>query len=345
MNEFVLFFFIPLAWFVTVFMIEAGSIVMVPICKIEKYRKQMMLNLGVLWALIATSLVYLVVSLDTIFAPVMFVTGTVLIGPLLALIVFIGLHHFFIGTAEGSGSLGLHTEEKRYLILAMPAALIVAFLGTTLFTSVFSGFGFSFTLESLLKLQIQPNYVEMLFNPFNILFFLAVVFYVVYFTVAYYGIRERWYLGALGLTLAHALFLGTTAVWLPVVFQNAISNPGYWLYVILTYALLFVTTFMNVPWRQVWVVLLTFTGSMMFGAFTDGRILQYAVPAGTVPSIQGSLAGVPAEILLTNPTTLVAGTIVLGMAGILVIGGFTAVAYKALYKRLVERMEAAKVKA
>jgi len=344
MNEYVLFFFVPLAWFATIFMIEAGSIVMVPICRIESYKQKMIAALGALWAIIATSLVYLVVALDTIFAPIMFVTGEVLVAPLLALIIFIGLHHFLIGAAEGAGSLGLHMDEEKYLTLAMPIALIVAFLGITLFTSVFSGYGFQFTLQSLLQLQITPNYVQMLFNPFNIVFFLGVVFYVVYFTVAYYGIKERWYLGAAGLTLAHIIFLASTAVWLPVVFQSAIGNPGYWIFVILTYVLLYLSTFKNIPWRQMWVFLLTYAGALMFGVFTQGRILQDAVPAGTVPAIQGSLAGVPADLLLTNPTTLAAGAVVLGMAGILIIGGVTAVAYKVLYRQVLEKV-ARKVKA
>jgi hypothetical protein len=82
----------------------------------------------------------------------------------------------------------------------------------------------------------------------------------------------------------------------------------------------------------------------MFGVFTQGMILQDAVPAGTVPEIQGNLAGVPASLLLTNPTTLVAGAIVLGMAGILVIGGVTAVSYKVLYRQALEKV-ARKVKA
>ena len=338
MNEYVLFFFIPLAWFVTIFMIEAGSIVMVPICRIESYKQRMIAALGALWAIIATSLVYLVVTLDTIFAPVMFVTGEVLIAPLLALIIFIGLHHFLIGAAEGAGSLGLRMDEEKYLTLAMPIALIVAFLGNTLFTSVFSGYGFQFTLQSLLQLQITPDYVQMLFNPFNIVFFLGVVFYVVYFTVTYYGIKERWYLGVAGLTLSHIIFLASTATWLPVVFQSAVGNPGYWIFVILTYVLLYLSTFKNIPWRQMWVFLLTYAGALMFGVFTQGMILQDAVPAGTVPEIQGSLAGVPASLLLTNPTTLTAGTIVLGMAGILVIGGVTAVSYEVLYRRALEKV-------
>jgi len=258
MNEYVLFFFVPLAWFVTIFMIEAGSIVMVPICRIESYKQRMIAALGALWAIIATSLVYLVVTLDTIFAPVMFVTGEVLIAPLLALIIFIGLHHFLIGAAEGAGSLGLRMDEEKYLTLAMPIALIVAFLGNTLFTSVFSGYGFQFTLQSLLQLQITPDYVQMLFNPFNIVFFLGVVFYVVYFTVTYYGIKERWYLGVAGLTLSHIIFLASTATWLPVVFQSAVGNPGYWIFVVLTYVLLYLSTFKNIPWRQMWVFLLTY---------------------------------------------------------------------------------------
>jgi len=164
-------------------------------------------------------------------------------------------------------------DEEKYLTLAMPIALIVAFFGTTLFTSVFSGYGFQFTLESLLKLQITPNYVQMFFNPFNIVFFLGVVFYVVYFTVAYYGIKERWQLGVAGLTLAHVLFLASTALWLPVVFQSVVGNPAYWIFVILTYVLLYSSTSKNIPWRQMRVFRLTYVGALMFGAFTQGRIV------------------------------------------------------------------------
>lgn len=338
MNEYVLFFFIPLAWFVAAFMIEAGSIVMVPICRYEKYREKMLVVLGSLWAIIATSLVYLVVTLDTVFAPVMFVTGTVLIGPLLVLIIMIAFHHFAIGIAEGSSSLGKYSMERSFLLLGLPFALIVAFLGTTLFTSVFSGYGF--VVRDLLKLDIAPNYVEMIFNPFNWVFFIGIVMYVVYFTVVFYGIRERMLVGALGLTLSHILFLISTYLWLPVVFNNAVSNPGYWLYVIILYIYLYIATTRDVPFRQAWIFLLTFIGAVMFGVFTEGRILQDIVPAGTV----GPKPGVPATLLLTNPTTLTAGTIVLGMAGILALGGITAVSYKVLYKIATERVAAKKAK-
>ncbi|WP_373469079.1 hypothetical protein [Acidianus infernus] len=338
MNEFVLFFFIPLAWFVTVFMIEAGSVVMIPVCKYENYREKMLIVIGSLWAIIATSLVYLVVSLDTIFAPVMFVTGAVLYAPLMILIIMLAFHHFSIGVAEGSSSLGKHSMERTFLVVALPFALIVAFLGNTLFTSVFSGYGFC--VHNLSTLDITPNYTQMIFNAFNWVFFIGVVMYVVYFTVVFYGIKERLLVGALGLTLAHILFLVSTHEWLPVVFNSAVNNPGFWIYIIILYVYLYIATTRNVPFRQAWIILLTFIGAMMFGAFTQGRILEDIVPAGTV----GPLPGVPASLLLTNATTLTAGSIVLGMAGLLVLGGITAVSYKVLYKVATERVEAKKAR-
>ncbi|BDC17831.1 hypothetical protein [Acidianus sp. HS-5] len=337
MNGFVLFFFIPLSWFVTVFMIEAGSVVMTPVCRYENYREKMLITIGSLWAIIGTSLVYLVVSLDTIFAPVMFVTGAVLYAPLMVLIIMLAFHHFSIGVAEGSSTLGKHSMEKAFLVVALPFALIVAFLGNTLFTSVFSGYGFC--VHNLLTLDITPNYTQMLFNALNWVFFIGVVMYVVYFTVVFYGIKERLLIGALGLTLANILFLVSAYEWLPVVFNSAIGNAGFWIYLILLYAYLYIATTKNVPFRQAWIFLLTFIGALMFGAFTQGRILQDIVPKGTI----GPLPGVPASLLLTNPATLTAGSIVLGMAGLLVLGGITAVSYKVLYKVATERVESKKV--
>ena len=337
MNEFVLFFFIPLSWFVTVFMIEAGSVVMTPVCRYENYREKMLITIGSLWAIIGTSLVYLVVSLDTIFAPVMFVTGAVLYAPLMVLIIMLAFHHFSIGVAEGSSALGKHSMEKAFIVLALPFALLVAFLGNTLFTSVFSGYGFC--VHNLLTLDITPNYSQMFFNAFNWVFFIGVVMYVVYFTVVFYGIKERLLIGALGLTLANILFLISAYEWLPVVFNSAVGNAGFWIYLIVLYVYLYIATTKNVPFRQAWIFILTFIGALMFGAFTQGRILQDIVPKGTV----GPLPGVPASLLLTNPATLTAGSIVLGMAGLLVMGGITAVSYKVLYKVATERVESKKV--
>ncbi|MEM4086733.1 MAG: hypothetical protein QXR34_10330 [Saccharolobus sp.] len=352
MNIYVLFFFIPLAWFVTVFMIEAGSIVMTPICKYDNYRENMMLVLGSLWAIIATSLVYLVVSLDGLFAPVMFATGEALFGLLMVLIIFLAFHHYFIAAAEGSESLGRYSASKLYLIIAMPFALLIAFIGTTIFTSVFSGYGIGLklplsTVATVLEknelptvlhsepmIQVfYPDFIEMIFNPFNWIFFIGIVMYVVYFTVAFYGIKERFLLGILALTLAHALLLISTALWLPIVFNNAIGNAGFWIYVIITYILLYATTHYNIPWRQAWVFFFTFLGSIMFGVFTQGNILIDKVP----PS------GIPAALLLNNPTTLAAGSVVLGIAGLLVTGGVTAVSYKILYKQSVEKAKAKQV--
>ena len=367
LDPYFLFFFIPLSWFATMFFIEAGSIVMIPICRYEQYREKMLYVLGAMWAIIATSLVYLVVTLDTVYAPVLYVTGLILYVPLMLVIILLGFHHFFIGTAEGAGNLGDEKREKLLLYVALPFALAVAYSGVTLFTTVFSGIGFEITnaklllkglsavlsaggfqnvnyqtVDQVLAGSLAANYVEMYFNPFNIVFFLAIVFYVVYFTVIFYGIRERLILGALGLTLAHALFLASTATWLPQVFQNAISNAGYWFYVVLTYLML-ITVVKNVPFRQMWLVILTFAGGMMFGAFTNGQILVDLVPAGTLGP--GTPAGLPAAALLTNPATLIAGVVVLSMAGILVIGGVTSVSYKVLYKAKVKRAakEAVKV--
>ncbi|BFH74605.1 hypothetical protein SJAV_25490 [Sulfurisphaera javensis] len=351
MDMYTLFFFIPLVWFTTMFMIEAGSVVMIPLCRYENYRQEMLSVTGAMWAIIATSLVYLVVSLDTIYAPIMVATGQALYGLLLSLIILLALHHFLIGTAEGAGSLGEHDREKLYLTIAVPIVLLVALFGVTLFTSVFSGYGIGLsipltTLATVLEKNeltavlhqnpwigvFYPNYVQMFFNPFNWVFFIGVVFYVVYFTVAFYGIRERFLVGALALTLAHALFLASTYVWLPTVFNSAIGNAGFWLFFILTYVWLYLATFKNIPFRQMWTVLLTFTGGMMFGAFTGGYILVDT----TGPTLKAlGLPGVPAVLLETNPVTLAAGAVVLGMAGILVMGGVTAVSYKILYKRAV----------
>ena len=355
MNPYVLFFFIPLSWFVTVFMIEAGSVVMIPICKYENYREQMMIMVGSLWAIISTSLVYLVVALDGTFAPIMYATGEALFGVLLALIIILAFHHFFIGSAEGADTLGKHSTSKLYLIVAMPFVLLVAFLGNTLFTSVFSGYGIGLKLplttvatvlekgelpailHSAPNTQIfYPNYVQMIFNPFNWVFFIAVVMYVVYFTVVFYGIKERFLLGALALTLAHALFLASTALWLPLVFNSAVGNAGFWIFVILTYALLYLSTHTNIPWRQVWIAALTFAGGMMFGVFTQGYIL-YDTTRSTLAPL--GLPAVPSSLLLTVQPTLIAGTIVLAVAGLLVLGGISAVSYKLFYKPAVKKLK------
>ncbi|AWR98058.1 hypothetical protein DFR86_11275 [Acidianus sulfidivorans JP7] len=349
--NYVMFFFIPLSWFVTVFMIEAGSIVMTPICKYDKYREQMMLVLGSLWAIIGTSLVYLVVSLDGIFAPVMYATGEALFGLLMTLIIILAFHHYFIGSAEGADALEKHSTSKLLLTLAMPFALIVAFIGNTIFTSVFSGYGIGLklplstvatvlekdelpaVLHSAPMTQVfYPNFSQMIFNGFNWVFFLGIVMYVVYFTVAFYGIKERFILGLLALTLSNILLLASTAVWLHVVFASAVGNAGFWIYIILSYVLLYATTHYNVPWRQAWVFLFTFIGSMMFGAFTQGEIFIDTVPPN----------GIPASLLYTNPTTLAVGAFVLALAGLLVLGGITAVSYKILYKQAVEKVEAKK---
>ena len=358
MNPYVLFFFIPLSWFVTVFMIEAGSVVMIPICKYENYREKMMLTVGSLWAIIGTSLVYLVVSLDGIFAPIMYATGEALFGVLMTLIIILAFHHFLIGSAEGADSLGKEKTAKSYLTIVMPFALLVAFLGNTLFISVFSGYGIGLklplttvatvlekgelpaVLHSAPSTQVfYPNFMQMIFNPFNWVFFIAVVFYVVYFTVAFYGIKERFLLGALALTLAHALFLASTAVWLPLVFNSAIGNAGYWIFVILTYVLLYLNTHTNIPWKQVWIMFLTFLGGIMFGVFTQGYILYDTTHSALAPL---GLPSVPASLLLTAQPTLEVGAAVLGVAGFLVLGGVTAVSYKILYKQAVKKAEEAK---
>ncbi|NON61650.1 hypothetical protein [Acidianus sp. RZ1] len=349
MNPSVLFFFIPLSWFVTIFMIEAGSIVMIPVCKYDKYKKQMVLVIGSLWAIIGTSLVYLVVSLDGIFAPIMYATGEALFGILMTLIVILAFHHFLIGTAEGADSLGKHSSSKFYLTLAMPFALLVAFLGNTIFTSVFSGYGIGLSLplstvatvlekgelpavlHSSPSTQVfYPNFMQMIFNPFNWVFFIGIVMYVVYFTVAFYGIKERFLLGALALTLANALILTSTALWLPTVFNSAIGNAGFWIFVLFTYALLYLATHYNIPWRQVWIFALTFIGSMIFGLFTQGNIFVDTVPP----------TGIPSSLLLTIGPTLLAGEVVLGVVGFFVIGGITAVSYKILYKQASNKVEA-----
>lgn len=287
MDPYVLFFFIPLAWFVTVFALEVGSLVMIPIIKNEKYRDNMMAVVNSLWAIIATSLVFLVVSLDALFAPVMYATGEALFGVLMAIIIFLAFHHFFIGVAEGADSLGKHSASRLYLILVLPFALVVTFLGNTIFTSVFSGYGIGINLQVGLTTLAQvlanhqvsvvlhnypmltvfyPNFVEMIFNPFNWVFFLAVVLCVLYFTIVFYGIKEWFLIGLVALTLSHALFLASTAIWLPVVFHSAIGNPSYWIYVIITYALLYAATHYNIPWRQAWISFFTFIGVFMFWA-------------------------------------------------------------------------------
>ena len=351
MNPYILLFFIPLSWFVTMFMIEAGSLVMLPICKYENYKEKMMLVLGALWAIIATSLVYLVVSLDGIFAPIMFATGEALFGLLMTLIVILAFHHYFIGSAEGADSLGRHMSSKTFLILAAPFALIVAFIGTTIFTSVFSGYGIglklplstvatvlekhelSVAMHEIPNLQVfYPEYMSMIFNAFNWVFFIGIVMYVVFFTVAFYGIKERFLVGALALTLANILLLVSTDLWLPTVFNSAVGNAGFWVYLAILYGILYLSTHKNLPWRQAWVFFFTFLGGMMFGVFTQGNILVDAVP----PS------GIPATLLLTNPATLAAGSVLVGLAGVLVLGGVTAVSYKVLYKTAVEKAEARK---
>lgn len=113
MNPYILFFFIPLAWFVTVFILEAGSAVMIPICRYDKYRERMRLILGSLWAIIATSLVYLVVSLNGIFAPIMFATGEALYGLLLVLVIILAFHHYLIASGEGADTLGKYNTSKK----------------------------------------------------------------------------------------------------------------------------------------------------------------------------------------------------------------------------------------
>lgn len=349
MDEYTLFFFIPLVWFTTMFFIEAGSVVMIPLCKYDNYREKMLSVVGALWAIIATSLVYLVVSLDTIYAPVMVATGQALYGLLMTLIILLALHHFFIGSAEGAGGLNQHSREKLYLTIAVPIVLVIAFFGVTLFTSVFSGYGIGLAIpltELATVLEkgeltavlhqspwinvFYPEYEQMFINPFNVIFYLANVLYVVYFTVTFYGIKERFLLGAIALTLAHVLYLASAYAYLPTVFNAAIGNVGYWIFFISTYVWLYLSTFKKIPFRQMWAVLLTFVGGMMYGAFTGGYILVDT----TGPTLKAlGLPGVPAVLLETNPATLAAGAVVLGMAGILVIGGITAVSYEVLYKK------------
>ncbi|MDT7862587.1 MAG: hypothetical protein RRA45_10300 [Saccharolobus sp.] len=345
MNPYILFFFIPLAWFVTVFILEAGSAVMIPICRYDKYRERMRLILGSLWAIIATSLVYLVVSLNGIFAPIMFATGEALYGLLLVLVIILAFHHYLIASGEGADTLGKYNTSKKLFTLAVPFVLIVAFIGNTIFTSVFSGYGIglklplstvasvleknelSVVLHSNPSLQVfYPNYFSMIFNPFNWVFFIGIVMYVVYFTITFYGIKERFLLGALALTLSNILILVSTRLWLPTVFNSAIGNAGFWIYIIILYVLLYLSSFRNVPFKEALTIFFTFLGSIMFGVFTQGNILVDSIP----PS------GIPASLLLTNPTSLEVGAVILGLAGLLVLGGITAISYKLFYKKGVE---------
>lgn len=64
----------------------------------------------------------------------------------------------------------------------------------------------------------------------------------------------------------------------------------------------------------------------MFGVFTQGNVLVDSIP----PS------GIPASLLLTNPTSLEVGAVILGLAALLVLGGITAISYKLFYKKGVE---------
>ncbi|MUN29783.1 hypothetical protein [Sulfuracidifex metallicus] len=350
MNPYVLLFFVPLSWFVAMFMMEVGSLVMLPVCKFDKYKEKMNLVVGSIWAIIATSLVYLVVSLDGLFAPVMFATGEALFGLLMVLIVILAFHHYLIGSAEGAESVEKDESSKKYLLLATPFALIVALIGNSLFTSVFSGYGIGLslplsTVASVLEnhqlsvvmhnspgVQVfYPEYMTMIFNAFNWVFFLGVVMYVVFFTVAFYGIKERFALGALSLSLANVLFLASSYLWLPLVFQNAVGNVGFWIYIVSLYIVLYLSTHDMLPFKQAWVFTLTFLGGMMFGLFTEGNIL--------VDTVKG---GIPASLLLTNPSMLEAGAIMVVLIGILAMGGVTAVSYEILFKNSLEKMETRK---
>lgn len=150
--------------------------------------------------------------------------------------------------------------------------------------------------------------------------------YVVYFTITFYGIKERFLLGALALTLSNILILVSTRLWLPTVFNSAIGNAGFWIYIIILYVLLYLSSFRNVPFKEALTIFFTFLGSIMFGVFTQGNILVDSIP----PS------GIPASLLLTNPTSLEVGAVILGLAGLLVLGGITAISYKLFYKKGVE---------
>lgn len=298
-----------LSYFAAMFLIDVGIAVFTPITKEGSYKSKMSLILDALWAIIGTSAVYLVVTLESVYATITYVAGIALLLPFLAFLIFLALHHGFLGYAEGFGFLGIkHLEEKYILAYSIPT-VILAFIGITIFTSVLSGIGINAS-------TLEPDYVKMFFNPFNIMFFIAIAAYTIYYVTLFFNMKDKLMIAGISLTVANALILAGLYAYVPYVFSKAITNPGFWIYLVVLYAMLY-SLHKGFRFNNVISVILTAIGGIIMGMFMYPYVLNGAVNVYS---------------LMTNPATLAAADIVITIIGLFVVGGLTAIAYKILYK-------------
>lgn len=299
-----------LSLFTSLFLIDAGIAALLPITKDEKYKDKMTLVLDALWALIGTAAVYLVVTVESVFASIAFVTGITFLLPFLVFLIFLAFHHGFLGYAEGFGYIGIKDLEHKFLLAYSIPTIILAYIGITMFTTAVGGIGVNVN-------TLEPDYVSIFFNPFNILFFIAVVGYTLYYVIIFFNVKEMLPIAGISLTLGNILFLLAFHQYVPYIFTKAISSPFYWIYIALLYVVLYLS-YRGFKFINVISVLLTGIGSFMMGMFIYPYLFNGAVNAYS---------------LMTNPATLAAADLVIGIIGIFVLGGVTAIAYKILYKK------------
>lgn len=343
MELYILIFLFSLAWFVSIFFMESSTSIAIYLTKDKEKLNRIFLITASIWPIVSTSLVYLVVALETFFAYALIATGQVFYLALILLGIFVGIRSYLLGAAEGAFDIEKNNIIEKILKFYPIVLLLVAFLAISIFTSLLTGFGIKLNIplsELINVIQSQNsqtvinannifsvNYYEMLFNGFNISITLSIVLYIIYFTVIFYNLEDKIELALGALTLSIIIWLIELYYYIHPLFIQSITSILFWIFVILSYSYAFILHVnKKIKYNEATIVILTIFGAFIFGIIDQGKILWNLVNNGA-----------PITLLSSNNQILYYGSIVMLLAGLLVIFGVSAISYKVFYQKILQK--------
>ena len=201
-----------LSGLLSLFLLELGAAVFL-LLDYKKYKKRLSTYVAPIWEITGTMSVFYIVSFEAFYPSLLTAVGTLYILPVLLAMIFIIIRDAFLAYSE---YLNDSTTELTYSKIYSWSTILAMFFIVSVLASGITGIGVSMS-------PLAPNYLAMIFNPFNILLFFAIFSLVAFSCSIFFDIRDTKIL--VGSFIAFLiLFFVSLNYYAPFIMTNLLSN-------------------------------------------------------------------------------------------------------------------------
>jgi len=274
-----------LAAVLSLFMLELGAAIFL-LLNYNKYKERLAAYVAPIWEITGTMSVFYVVSLEAFYPTLIAVVGALYVGPIILAMLFILVRDSFLAYSE-------YMEESATEVAYSKIYGISTIVGLALVVSVLSSgiSGMGISVQGL-----TSNYLAMIFNPFNVLFLLAVVFLVIFASSIFFGVRSA-KLQLPSFIIFVILLFASLYIYVPQILMSIVNTPYLLLPALLLLVAIFVlylrnsrlTRFLVLPF--LFISVFTFEAyqyPMLFGG--QASITQYLTESANTPYLAVSIA-------------------------------------------------------